>query len=289
MQGYSFTERVRKVLAGAREEAARLRHEYVGTEHLLLSLVGDGDGTAVAALEQLGASRDDIRRRVEELLTRGSGTRPVTPDLPYTSRAKKVLELAMSEARELGHSYVGTEHLLLGLLREERSVAAIVLNDVGVTLDAARAEVQRLLGPGATLDGRPAAAGRRREGSTADAELVRGTLAAAFAGRLDVLEPHPALHGLRDTLPALFAALPDLSATLEELLVADHGGVAARWLLRGTHLGELYGVAPTGQEVQLQHVSLARVSHGRVVHFAGEAGWLEVLLQLGVLRRGEGR
>jgi predicted ester cyclase len=289
MNGYNFTERVRKVLSMAREEAARLRHEYVGTEHILLGLIREGEGVAAAVLQNLSVDLEEIQQRIEETVKQGKASQATGPDLPYTSRAKKVLELAMSEARELGHSYVGTEHLLLGLLREERSVAAIVLNDVGVTLDAARAEVQRLLGPGATLDGRPAAAGRRREGSTADAELVRGTLAAAFAGRLDVLEPHPALHGLRDTLPALFAALPDLSATLEELLVADHGGVASRWLLRGTHLGELYGVAPTGQEVQLQHVSLARVSHGRVVHFAGEAGWLEVLLQLGVLRRGEGR
>ncbi|HEU4629893.1 MAG TPA: Clp protease N-terminal domain-containing protein [Gemmatimonadaceae bacterium] len=298
MQGYDFTERVRRVLSGARKEANRLQHEYVGTEHILLGLAGEGEGVAAAALASLGVDRDDLRRRVEHILARGLAARPAPVDLPYTSRAKKVLELAMSEARELGHSYVGTEHLLLGLLREEKGIAAQVLADAGVTLDAARAEVVRLLGASAATGTVPppvATVRRLREARTAEAadaanvELVRDTLASAFAGRLDALAPHPGLHGLHDALPALRAALPDLSATPEEVLAAAQGSVASRWLLRGTHLGELYGLAPTGQPIQLRYVSIARVVDGRIVHLAGEAGWLDVLLQLGALRRSEPR
>src|SRR5918911_3025142 len=146
MNGYNFTERVRKVLAMAREEAARLRHQYVGTEHILLGLIREGEGVASAVLQNLGADPDDLRRRVEAAVKEGKASHPTGPDLPYTSRAKKVLELAMSEARELNHSYVGTEHLLLGLLREEKGIAAQVLTDVGVNLEAARAETLRILG-----------------------------------------------------------------------------------------------------------------------------------------------
>jgi len=146
MNGYNFTERVRKVLAMAREEAARLHHEYVGTEHILLGLIREGEGVAAAVLQNLSVDLDDIQQKIEETVKKGKAAQTTGPDLPYTSRAKKVLELAMSEARELNHSYVGTEHLLLGLLREEKGIAAQVLTDVGVNLDAARSETLRLLG-----------------------------------------------------------------------------------------------------------------------------------------------
>ncbi|MHB1223171.1 MAG: ATP-dependent Clp protease ATP-binding subunit [Gemmatimonadaceae bacterium] len=146
MNGYNFTERVRKVLAMAREEAARLRHEYVGTEHILLGLIREGEGVAAAVLQNLSVDLDDVQQRIEETVKQGKATQTTGPDLPYTSRAKKVLELAMSEARELGHSYVGTEHLLLGLLREEKGIAAQVLTDASVNLEAARTETLRLLG-----------------------------------------------------------------------------------------------------------------------------------------------
>src|SRR5215208_3171022 len=119
MNGYNFTERVRKVLAMAREEAARLHHEYVGTEHILLGLIREGEGVAAAVLQNLSVDLDEIQQKIEETVLVGKAAQATGPDLPYTSRAKKVLELAMSEARELNHSYVGTEHLLLGLLREE--------------------------------------------------------------------------------------------------------------------------------------------------------------------------
>ena len=146
MNGYNFTDRVRKVLQMAREEAARLHHEYVGTEHILLGLIREGEGVAAAVLTNLSVDLDEIQQRIEETVKKGKSPAPEGPDLPYTSRAKKVLELAMSEARELNHSYVGTEHLLLGLLREEKGIAAQVLTDSDVSLEQARAETLRLLG-----------------------------------------------------------------------------------------------------------------------------------------------
>src|ERR687885_2966659 len=146
MNGYNFTDRVRKVLQMAREEAARLHHEYVGTEHILLGLIREGEGVAAAVLTNLNVDLEDIQQKIEETVKKGKAAAAAGPDLPYTSRAKKVLELAMTEARELNHSYVGTEHLLLGLLREEKGIAAQVLTDAGVNLDAARAETLRLLG-----------------------------------------------------------------------------------------------------------------------------------------------
>jgi ATP-dependent Clp protease ATP-binding subunit ClpC len=146
MQGYNFTERVRKVLAMAREEAGRLGHEYVGTEHILLGLLREGEGVAAAVLQTLDADLDEIREQIEEHVKEGEATRMAGRELPYTTRAKKVLELAMTEARELKHSYVGTEHLLLGLVREEKGIAAQILAMLGVNIASARTETLRLLG-----------------------------------------------------------------------------------------------------------------------------------------------
>ncbi len=153
MNGYNFTERVRKVLQMAREEAQRLHHEYVGTEHILLGLIREGEGVAAAVLQNLNVDLDEVQQKIEETVKKGKAVQASVPDLPYTSRAKKVLELAMSEARELNHSYVGTEHLLLGLLREEKGIAAQVLTEAGVNLDAARTETLRLLGTDAPAPG----------------------------------------------------------------------------------------------------------------------------------------
>ncbi len=142
---YNFTDRVRKVLAMARDEAIRLQHDYVGTEHILLGLIREGEGVAAAVLTNLSVDLDQIHERVEESVRKGKATIALG-ELPYTSRAKKVLEFAMAEARELNHSYVGTEHLLLGLLREEKGIAAQVLNSMGVSLEEARAETLKVLG-----------------------------------------------------------------------------------------------------------------------------------------------
>src|ERR1041385_4587507 len=162
MNGYNFTERVRKVLAMAREEAARLHHEYVGTEHILLVLIREGEGVAASVLQNLNVELDEIQQKIEETVKKGKAGQTTGPDLPYTSRAKKVLELAMAEARDLNHSYVGTEQLLLGLLREEKGIAAQVLTDAGVNLDAARAETLRILGTEMPQGG---AAGQQPTGS----------------------------------------------------------------------------------------------------------------------------
>jgi len=142
---YNFTDRVRKVLAMAREEAIRLQHDYVGTEHILLGLIREGEGVAAAVLQNLSVDLEQIQERVEESVRRGKATIALG-ELPYTSRAKKVLEFAMAEARELNHSYVGTEHLLLGLLREEKGIAAEVLGQLGISLEDARRETLKLLG-----------------------------------------------------------------------------------------------------------------------------------------------
>ena len=145
MNGFNFTERVRRVLQLAREEAIELRHEYVGTEHILLGLCKEGEGVAAAAIQNLNVDTSEIRNGILDTIKRGSNS-ATGPDLPYTSRAKKVLELSMKEARELRHSYVGTEHLLLGLITEERGIAAQVLASMGLTADPVRTEILRLLG-----------------------------------------------------------------------------------------------------------------------------------------------
>jgi ATP-dependent Clp protease ATP-binding subunit ClpC len=138
--------RTQQVLKFAVEEARQLRHQYVGTEHLLLGLIRDGEGVGVAVLQNLGADRDKLRDAVTEVVQRGDAWRARVDALPYTSRSRKVLDLARQEAARLGHSYVGTEHLLLGLLAEGRGLGGQVLQAAGLTLDAARAETGRLLG-----------------------------------------------------------------------------------------------------------------------------------------------
>src|SRR6266480_541013 len=146
MNGYNFTDRVRKVLQLARGEAARLHQECVGTEHILLGIIREGEGVAAAVLTNFNVDLEEISRRIEEMVRPGKAGASAGPDLPYTSRAKKVLEFAMSEARELHQAYVGTEHLLLGVLREEKGIGAQVLVDAGVTLQRARSEVFQVLG-----------------------------------------------------------------------------------------------------------------------------------------------
>ncbi|TCP24134.1 ATP-dependent Clp protease ATP-binding subunit ClpC [Scopulibacillus darangshiensis] len=138
-----FTERAQKVLALAQEEAVRLGHNNVGTEHILLGLVREGEGIAAKALKALNLSPEKIQKEVETLIGRGSES---VQTIHYTPRAKKVIELSMDEARKIGHSYVGTEHILLGLIREGEGVAARVLNNLGVSLNKARQQVLQLLG-----------------------------------------------------------------------------------------------------------------------------------------------
>ena len=154
---YNFTDRVRKVLAMAREEAIRLKHDYVGTEHILLGLIREGEGVAAAVLANLSADLDELKRLVEGNIRTGKSSSSIG-ELPYTTQAKNVLEHAMAETEELNHTYVGTEHLLLGLLRQEKGLAAKVLGEAGIGLDGARAETLKLLGTDMPASGTPATA-----------------------------------------------------------------------------------------------------------------------------------
>lgn len=144
-RGYDFTNDCRQALSAARRESQRLGHAYVGTEHMLLALLAQPDSTAVQVLRHLDVAIHSVRRDVEAHVPRGKARPDSDNEPPYTSRAKKVLELAMSEAHELGHAYVGVEHLLLGLVREEKGIAAQVLRQRGVTLSKLR---QAVLGDG---------------------------------------------------------------------------------------------------------------------------------------------
>ena len=143
-----FTERARKVILLAKEEAKRFNHDYIGTEHILLGLIREGEGVAAAVLQNLGLSSDQIRLEVEKLVQLGPST-IVSGDIPFTPKAKKVIELAMDEARNLGHNYIGTEHLILGLIREGEGIAAQVLVNLGLDLGKVRQEVMELLGSSA--------------------------------------------------------------------------------------------------------------------------------------------
>ena len=142
-----FTERAKKVLTLAQEEAERSHHSYIGTEHLLLGLIREGDGLAAVVLRTLGIDLATVRARIESVL--GRNERIIIQQIIPTSRVKKVIEIAFEEAKRMGHNYVGTEHLLLGLLIEGEGIAAHVLIDLGVTEARARAEIQRLLHDGA--------------------------------------------------------------------------------------------------------------------------------------------
>ena len=138
-----FTDRARRAVVQAQEEAKMLNHNYIGTEHILLGLIHEGDGVAAKALESLGISLDAVRQQVEEIIGRG----PQAPSghIPFTPRAKKVFELALREALQLGHNYIGTEHILLGLIREGDGVAAQVLVKLGGDLNRVRQRVIQLL------------------------------------------------------------------------------------------------------------------------------------------------
>lgn len=141
-----FTDRVRKVIYFARDEAGRLQHDYIGTEHLLLGIVREGEGIAAKVLSKLDLDFEQIQQAVESMVKSSGGTLTIG-EIPFTPRAKRVLELAIEEARLLGHNYVGTEHLLLGLIREGEGVAAQVLAELGVDRKRVREEVLKLLGP----------------------------------------------------------------------------------------------------------------------------------------------
>ena len=177
-----FTERARRVLTLAQEEALRFNHNYIGTEHLLLGLVREGEGVAAKVLANLGVELNKVRSAVEFII--GRGDRAVMGEIGLTPRAKKVIELAVDEARRLGHHYIGTEHLLLGLVREGEGIAAGVLESLGVSLDKVRAEVTRILSQ-SMPQGAAQAGGRAATRTPTVDQLGIDLTAAARAGKLD--------------------------------------------------------------------------------------------------------
>ncbi|MBE17446.1 MAG: ATP-dependent Clp protease ATP-binding subunit ClpC [Nitrospinae bacterium] len=173
-----FTERARKVVILAREEAERYRHEYLGTEHILLGLLKDGGGIAIAVLQKLGIDPKQLRVELERNLPKSVDT-PVEGDIPFTPKAKKVLEYAVEEARLMGHNYIGTEHLLLGIVREKDGLAAKVLSSLGINLQETREQTVNLL--------REPVSGRTREKSKTPSldEFGRDLTVLAQEGKLD--------------------------------------------------------------------------------------------------------
>lgn len=139
-----FTEKAIKVIMLSQEEARHLGHNFVGTEQILLGLLGEGTGVAAKVLKSMGVNPKDARMEVEKIISRGSGSSAV--EIPFTPRAKRVLELSLEESRQLGHNYIGTEHLLLGLSQDGEGVAARVLENLGVELSQVRTQVIRMLG-----------------------------------------------------------------------------------------------------------------------------------------------
>jgi ATP-dependent Clp protease ATP-binding subunit ClpC len=177
-----FTDRARRVVVLAQDEARQLNHNYIGTEHLLLGLLNEGDGIAAQALESLGVRLDAVRDQVTEII--GTGKHDAqSGHIPFTPRAKKVLELSLRESLQLGHDYIGTEHILLGIVREGQGVAADVLVGLGADLNRVRQAVVRLV---ATAEPDEPAAIRRRRSQVLTDEIV--TRLDAIAARLAAIE-----------------------------------------------------------------------------------------------------
>src|SRR5450830_206832 len=180
-----FTDRARRVVVLAQEEARMLNHNYIGTEHILLGLIHEGEGVAAKALESLGISLDAVRAQVQEII--GEGQQAPSGHIPFTPRAKKVLELSLREALQLGHNYIGTEHILLGLIREGEGVAAQVLNKLGADLNRVRQQVIQLL---SGYQGKePVVAGGPAEGTPSGSAVLdqfgRNLTQSAREGKLD--------------------------------------------------------------------------------------------------------
>jgi ATP-dependent Clp protease ATP-binding subunit ClpC len=180
-----FTDRARRVVVLAQEEARMLNHNYIGTEHILLGLVRERDGIAAMALGSLNIRLDAVRREVEEII--GQGQAAPTGHIPFTPRAKKVLELSLREALQLGHNYIGTEHILLGLIREGEGVAAQVLQKLGADLNRVRQTVIQLLsGYAAGAEVRKVEGGAEMEvGAEMEAEVATETAPIAVPSSVD--------------------------------------------------------------------------------------------------------
>src|ERR671933_2906745 len=180
-----FTDRARRVVVLAQEEARMLNHNYIGTEHILLGLIHEGEGVAAKALESLGIALEGVRQQVEEII--GQGQHAPSGHIPFTPRAKKVLELSLREPLQLGHNYIGTEHILLGLLREGEGVAAQVLQKLGADLNRVRQTVIQLLSgyTGGKGEGAPGGQGEGPQGSMVLDQFGRNLTQLAREQKLD--------------------------------------------------------------------------------------------------------
>jgi ATP-dependent Clp protease ATP-binding subunit ClpA/predicted ester cyclase len=267
-----FTERARTVLQLAQEEAQRFSHNYIGTEHILLGLLREGKGVAARALESQGTSLDQCRTAVEFII--GHGDRKVTGDIGLTPRAKRVLELAIQEARRLNHHYIGTEHLLLGLIREGEGIAAGMLQSQGLTLNTLRRRVIEMLNqsstsrrgiPPLTDTPEPPTPTERQQRV---ARFFDEVLAGGKCELLDkILRPTAASSvsarpgRVRDEVEALRAAFPDLQVVLDEQF-GDRDRLVTRWTAHGTHLGDYSGIPATGREVVFGGVHIHHFASG---------------------------
>src|SRR3970282_628655 len=233
-----FTERARRVLTLAQEEAHRFNHNYIGTEHILLGLVREGDGVAAKVLANLGVELNKVRSAVEFII--GRGARTVLGEIGLTPRAKKVIELAVDEARRLNHSYIGTEHLLLGLVREGEGIAAGVLESLGVNLERVRAETTRILSQSAP---QAASAGGARQASrtpTVDqlgidlTQAARNNQLDPVIGRSNELERVVQILSRRTKNNPVLIGEPGVGKTaIPELLTLDIGSLVAGTKYRG--------------------------------------------------------
>jgi ATP-dependent Clp protease ATP-binding subunit ClpC len=250
-----FTDRARRVLVLAQEEARLLNHNYIGTEHLLLGLIHEGEGVAAMALESLGISLEAVRAQVEEII--GQGQSAPTGHIPFTPRAKKVLELSLREAKQLGHNYIGTEHILLGLIREGEGVAAQVLVKLGGGLDRVRQQVIQVLS-GSAAAGMEAGARTRLVRMTVPEELRQAEEQLAQVRRekeaaIDA-EDFERAAGLRDKERQLLGRLAEQERTwtagvdLEAVVQENHN--LHREVERLRELLRQHGIEPDGGTTQ---------------------------------------
>jgi ATP-dependent Clp protease ATP-binding subunit ClpA len=215
-----FTDRARRVVVLAQEEARILNHNYIGTEHLLLGLIHEGEGVAAKALESLGISLGAVRQQVEEMI--GRGKQSESGHIPFTPRAKKVLELSLRESTMLGHNYIGTEHILLGLVREGEGVAAQVLVKLGADLNRVRQAVVKLL-HGYQSAGR----GRRGAAWPEDVSAAPGSIErrlTAIELRLGI-EPGELPHELRELDKQVAAVRREKEAAIDDQNFEKAGGL----------------------------------------------------------------
>jgi ATP-dependent Clp protease ATP-binding subunit ClpA len=226
-----FTDRARRVVVLAQEEARILNHNYIGTEHILLGLIHDGEGVATTVLESLGIPRELVRSRVEEII--GHGQAPQSGHIPFTPRAKKVLELSLREALQLGHDYIGAEHILLGLIREGQGVAAQVLQKLGADLSRVRLKVIELLE--AQIEETPKGTRYLRPFSEVAQEVLKRASESARELGHEAIEPADILLALVATddaqvtelLGSWGIRLADVRQRIEELAAEEEGPAPA--------------------------------------------------------------